>query len=254
MKQRPFILKETNWKSVKNTEYNLAILPWGATEAHNYHLPYGTDIYETEVIAESAAKLAWDKGAKVIVLPIIPFGVNTQQLDIKLTINMNPSTQMKILEDVIESLENQGIEKLVILNGHGGNNFKQMIRELQNKSKIFLSAINWFDIVPNNDFFEEGGDHAHEMETSFMLYSFPELVLPLEEAGEGISKTFKITAFREKWAWTPREWTKVTQDTGIGNPKKANATKGENFVNSVSKKISQFFVELSEADISDLYE
>jgi len=147
MKPRPYLLKETNWKNVKTTEYNLAILPWGATEAHNYHLPYGTDIYETDVIAENAAKLAWGKGAQVIVLPTIPFGVNIQQLDIKLTINMNPSTQMNVLRDIIKSIENHGIEKLVILNGHGGNNFRQIIRELQQDTKLFLSTINWYEIV-----------------------------------------------------------------------------------------------------------
>jgi len=254
MQPKPYLLKETNWKSVKTTQYKVAILPWGATEAHNYHLPYGSDIYETEVIAENAAQIAWDNGAKIIVLPVIPFGVNTQQLDIKLTINMNPSTQVNILEDVIESLEKQGIEKLVILNGHGGNNFKQMIRELQKDTELFLSTVNWYDIVNLNDFFDEDGDHANEMETSFMMHSYPDLVLPLEEAGEGRAKSFKIKAFKEKWAWTPREWTKVTEDTGIGNPKFATPEKGEKYVKFISEKIAQFFIELDEADISDMYE
>jgi len=142
MELKPYLLKETNWKTVKEIDYKVAILPWGATEAHNYHLPYGTDIFETEYCAEQSAKIAWQKGAKVIVLPTIPFGVNTSQMDIKLTINMNPSTQSKILADVIESLENHGIEKLVILNGHGGNDFKQIIRELQKNSKIFITNVN----------------------------------------------------------------------------------------------------------------
>lgn len=254
MKPRPYLLKETNWKNVKTTEYNLAILPWGATEAHNYHLPYGTDIYETDVIAENAAKLAWGKGAQVIVLPTIPFGVNIQQLDIKLTINMNPSTQINVLRDIIKSIENHGIEKLVILNGHGGNNFRQIIRELQQDTKLFLSTINWYEIVDYNMFFKEGGDHANEMETSIMMNKFPDLVLPLENAGVGDSKKFKITAFNEKWAWAPREWTKVTEDTGIGNPKHATPEKGEKFIDYVSEKISQFFVELSKANVDDMYE
>jgi creatinine amidohydrolase len=66
---RPYVLAETHWKEVKATPYELAVLPWGATEAHNYHLPYGTDIVEAEKIATEAARLAWDQGAKVIVLP-----------------------------------------------------------------------------------------------------------------------------------------------------------------------------------------
>ncbi|MEQ8424574.1 MAG: creatininase family protein, partial [Cyclobacteriaceae bacterium] len=125
---RPYLLSENNWKEIKNAKYGLAILPWGATEAHNFHLPYGTDIIEAEEIAAESARIAWEKGAKVIVLPVIPFGVNTGQQDIKLDMNMNPSTQMMVLRDVIEVLNRHEIFKLVILNSHGGNDFKPMIR------------------------------------------------------------------------------------------------------------------------------
>ena len=77
MPGRPYVLAETNWKSVKKTEFQLAILPWGATEAHNYHLPYSTDVIQCDEITAEAARLAWEKGAKSIMLPTIPFGVNT---------------------------------------------------------------------------------------------------------------------------------------------------------------------------------
>ena len=43
---RPFILAETNWRDVKDRSIDLAILPWGATEAHNYHLPYSTEVFD----------------------------------------------------------------------------------------------------------------------------------------------------------------------------------------------------------------
>ncbi|MEN8116688.1 MAG: creatininase family protein [Bacteroidota bacterium] len=254
MKPRPYILKETNWKTVKETDYKVAILPWGATEAHNYHLPYATDNYESIYIAEQAAKIAWEQGAKVVVLPEIPFGVNTQQLDIKLTINMNPSTQAIILADIIESLELHGIEKFVVLNGHGGNNFKQMIRELQKDTDMFLTSVAWYEIGDWEEFFVVAGDHANEMETSFMQYAHPDLVLPLEEAGDGESKGFKITGFKEKWAWAPRQWTSVSKDTGIGSPKLATPEKGKKYVDFVTNKIGQFFVDLAGADVNDMYE
>ena len=74
-KIRPYILAETNWNSLQSESFDLAILPWGATEAHNYHLPYSTDILEADFIAAKSAKYAWEQGAKIIVLPTIPFGV-----------------------------------------------------------------------------------------------------------------------------------------------------------------------------------
>jgi len=68
MPPRPYVLAETNWKAVKSTPFEVAILPWGATEPHNFHLPYGTDNYETSALAERSAEIAWKKGAKVVVL------------------------------------------------------------------------------------------------------------------------------------------------------------------------------------------
>ncbi|HRX01145.1 MAG TPA: creatininase family protein, partial [Cyclobacteriaceae bacterium] len=126
MKPRPYILAENSWKTIKSSSFDLAVLPWGATEAHNYHLPYGTDIVEAEEIAAESARLAWEKGAKVIVLPAVPFGVNTGQHDILLDMNMNLSTQLTVLHDVVQVLSRQGVHKLVILNSHGGNDFKPM--------------------------------------------------------------------------------------------------------------------------------
>ena len=70
---RPYILIERTWKDLKTERFDLAIIPWGATEAHNYHLPYGTDIYEANAIAAESGKKAWEKGSKVLILPTIPF-------------------------------------------------------------------------------------------------------------------------------------------------------------------------------------
>jgi len=137
---RPYILAETNWKYIKDAAIDLAVLPWGACEAHNYHLPYGTDIIEAESIAAEAARLAWERGARLIVLPLVPFGVNTGQYDVKLDLNMNPSTQLLVLKDIVQTLDRQAIHKLIILNSHGGNDFKTMIRELGLQfPKMFLS-------------------------------------------------------------------------------------------------------------------
>jgi len=252
---KPYLLAETNWKSLMNTPIGLAVLPWGATEAHNLHLPYSTDIIETERIASEAAGKAWKKGAKIIVLPAVPFGVNTGQLDIRGTVNLNPTTQYAILKDIVDDLNRQAINKLLILNGHGGNDFKQMIRELGAiYPGMFICTCNWYQSVENSEFFEKDGGHADEMETSLMQYLAPDLVLPLGQAGKGSAKKFRIKALNEKWAWTERKWLQVTKDTGIGDPTAATPEKGEKYFNAVVEKVSQLLIDLSNADINDLYE
>src|SRR5215216_5838469 len=179
---RPYVLAETNWKAVSGTTFDVALLPWGATEAHNYHLPYGTDVIECDHVAAESARLAWEAGARVVVLPTVPYGVNTGQSDIPLTLNMNPSTQLAVLSDVAASLAQQGVPKLVLLNGHGGNDFRQMIRELQARTSVFLSAVNWWTVVDQKAHFAPG-DHAGDLETSVMMHLVPDLVLPLSDAG-----------------------------------------------------------------------
>jgi len=252
---RPYILAESNWEVIKDADFELAILPWGATEAHNYHLPYATDIYEADYIAAAAAQIAWEKGAKPIVLPTIPFGVNTGQSDIYLDINLNPSTQLTILNDIIETLNRQGIYKLLIFNSHGGNNFKPLVRELGLKfPDMFICFSNWFQAMNRSDYFENEGDHAEEMETSLMLYLKPELVLPKDKWGKGKSKRFKIKAFTEGWVWAERKWSEISEDTGVGNPENASVQKGKQFFEDISLKIGNLIYDLCKADCEDLYE
>ena len=255
MPTRPYILAETTWKTVQEAKYQVVVLPWGATEAHNYHLPYATDNIQSDYVATEAASKAWAQGAKVVVLPCIPFGVNTGQLDITLDINMSPSTQLAILRDIVQVLARQGIPKLVILNGHGGNDFRQILRELQAEfPTVFLSTLNWFKAADRNQYFSAPGDHADELETSVMLHIAPDLVRPLNEAGDGAAKRFRIAALREGWAWAQREWSQVSADTGVGNPAAATAEKGAAFLEAATANIAQFLVELAAADPQDLYD
>jgi creatinine amidohydrolase len=256
MNAKPYVLEQTNWKQVKNQKYDVAILPWGATEPHNYHLPYGTDSLETAEIAKQAAGKAWEKGAKVMVLPVIPLGAqNMGQIDMPFCLHTKPSTQLVILKDILTALSGQGIKKLVLMNGHGGNDFKPLVRELQPQfTDVFISLVEWFRMLDHEDYFEEAGDHANEMETSIIMHFFPGLVRPLDEAGPGEAKAFKLDGLKNKTAWAPRQWDKVSADTGVGNPKKATAEKGKKFVEDMTSQIANYFVELAACDLGDLYE
>ncbi len=254
MPTRPWVLAESTWPTVRDAGYEVVVLPWGATEAHNTHLPYATDVVEASEIAIAAAAIAWERGARVAVLPAVPFGVNTGQLRVPYCLNLNPTTQLAILRDLLHAIEPHGARKFVIVNGHGGNDFKQILRELQPTTSLFLSQVNWWTVLDARHYFEQPGDHAGALETSVMMHLAPGQVRPLDEAGPGKARRFRIAALREGWAWAQRDWPSVTDDTGVGDPAESTALVGERFVRDAAERLAGYFVELAAADPSALYE
>ncbi len=254
MGRRPWVLAETALGTLAQNSYHGAVLPWGATEAHNFHLPYGTDVIESERVAAEAARKAWEAEAHFLVLPCIPFGANEQQMDIPGTVNMHPSTQAAVLADVIESVEEWRLDSLVILNGHGGNHFRQMIREAQRTTDLFLSTLDWFRIPGTLNGFDDPGDHAGEAETSLMLHLTPDLVLPMDEAGDGAVRPWRLKAIREGWAWAPRRWSEVSDDSGAGDPTPATEEKGRVWFDEVTDRVADYLIEVAAVDTDDLYE
>jgi creatinine amidohydrolase len=250
---RPYLLAEVTWAEARDADYAVAVLPWGATEPHNLHLPYATDTVLAESVAAEAARQAWESGTRVIVLPALPFGANAMQLGLGPTIDLSPSTQTHILRDVVRSVEAAGIPRLVLLNAHGGNGFKPILRELQGQTPVFLAAVDWWRVVPAADYFDDPGDHAGELETSAMQHLRPDLVRPLSEAGDGAERPFRVTALREGWAWAPRDWRQMTADTGVGDPRPASAEKGEAFVEAAVGRVASFLEELAAMDPADPY-
>lgn len=253
METRPWVLAESALATVREASYDVVVLPWGATEAHNFHLPYETDVVEAREVSIAAAAQAWARGARVVVLPAIPFGVNTGQLAVPYCLNLNPSTQLAILRDLLRAIEPHGARKFVIVNGHGGNDFKPLLRELQPSTSLFLSLVNWWTILDARQYFDAPGDHAGALETSVMQHLAPQHVRSLREAGPGMARRFRVTALREGWAWAQRDWPRVTDDTGVGNPAGSTAEAGARFVADAAEKLAGYFVELAAADPADLY-
>ena len=133
--------------------------------------------------------------------PVTMGSQNPGQRELPFCVHTRYETQKAILTDIVDSLYHQGFRKLVIVNGHGGNTFKSMIRDLLTRYPDFLiAASDWFKMRNAKDFFDNPGDHADEIETSVMMHYHPELV-NLAEAGEGKSNAFAIDALQEGSVW-----------------------------------------------------
>ena len=251
---RPYVLAETQYQSVKDTSYEVAVLPIGATEPHSLHLPYANDTITVTRVGELACERAWQGGARVCLLPAIPFGVNTNQLAFPMVINMNPTTQLTVIRDVVDSLASYGVRKLVLLNGHGGNELGWVLRELYG-GEVFLSLINWWTVPADQAgrIFSQTGDHADEMETSVAMHLHPALTAPPETADEGKTRASRFEAINRGWVKITRPWHLLTTHSGVGDPRAATAEKGKQYVEIAVERISQYLVELAAARIDKTF-
>ncbi len=252
MPPRPYVLMEANYRQLLEEPPTVAILPWGATEAHNYHLPHGTDVMEARAFAERSAALAREAGGRVVVLPAIPFGNDAQQLDQVATVHLSTATARGILWDVAHSLRKQGVDRLVVLNAHGGNDFKPLIRDLIAETGMLVVLANFYQMRPEETsrIFADPGDHAGELETSVLLHFDPTLV-ELERAGAGTRRPFEIEGLDLEGVWTPRPWSQTHPDTGSGDPSAATAEKGREYFETVAATLSRLLVGLTHARKGD---
>lgn len=253
---RPWQLDEITLQDVRQQPFQLAVLPLGATEPHNLHLPYGTDSLEAFHLVSACCESAWHQGARVVQLPVIPYGTETNMQQFPLAMNIMPSTLQAIVRDLTASLEASGIRKLLIFNSHGGNEIKPMMRELYSQTSVQIFLCNWFQMIRDvaAKVCKCPEDHAGEMETSLIMAFRPELVA-LRESGElaadaGAVRQFSFKALEQGWVSITRPWHLLTTNSGSGNPHAASAEKGGVLKQAIIDRMAPFLVQLAAADLT----
>jgi creatinine amidohydrolase len=156
----------------------LAILPVGSTEIHGPHMPTGTD----SMIVYKAAELAAEK-ADAVVLPPFSYTYVAENRHFPGTISLTAKTLLSLLEEVCDGIARNGFRKILILNGHGGNNgiLRVFLRESLNKKRKYALYAMIDPWAPLGDLVAELTQgrtigHACEVETSLGLYLFEDLV------------------------------------------------------------------------------
>lgn len=238
-----------------NRNWPVAILPWGSVEPHGEHLPYATDTLLAVAVATGAIEKAQvsDKYKnKFMLLPALSLGVqNLGQVDKKFCLNFSPQTQYAVLKDIVNSLWKQNVFNLVIVNGHGGNDFKPVLRRLAVEYPVvkifvcdYLTVIN-DRMRPNEGFycvkFPKVDDHAAYTETSLMLHLFSDLVemenikrkdFTWEEEHAPIEKYSKLRL------WHPRDFDEYSENNRIGSVQNACAEHGEKMYGFITDFLS----------------
>ncbi len=252
---RPWRLAEMNYREVRDLPpYEVAVLPLGATEPHNLHMPYGTDTFQVDVIGERACAEAARRGASVVLLPAVPYGTETNQMRFPLAMNLDPTTVARVIGDLVESLAIHGVKKCVLLNGHGGNDLKWVLREMHLSSRVHLFLCNWYKVGSDQHarIFQDPGDHAGELETSMGLAHFPSLV-HLDQADEGSLAATRFEAVNRGWVEITRPWHLLTTNSGAGDPRPATAEKGHAITELVVERVAGFLVELAASPVDPTF-
>ena len=171
-------LTQTNQARILKKPPTVAVIGASAIEAHNYHLPEGQDFLHTDAIVKRVTKIAWDKTKSVICLPTLPYGVDCNLMDFPLTIHVRQSTLDLMITEIVSSLNHHGIKKILLINGHGGNEFSALIRQIQSDLDVHMFWCNMYEVGKDKhkNIFDNIDDHAGELETSIALALFPELV------------------------------------------------------------------------------
>lgn len=256
---RPYCLGDSTYGEVRGRQIDTVVLPLGATEPHNLHLPYATDTIEADAIGDAICSRATELGANVLLLPTIPYGTETNMRHLPLAMNINPSTLYAVVTDLVESVSNSGIRRMLILNSHGGNELKPLLRELAGKTDVHLFLCDWFRMVGDvyGEIFEEREDHAGEMETSILLATKPELVRTdgdgRLQADDGAVRSSRFDAVNNGWVSITRRWDLLTTNTGSGNPHAATAEKGTRAMTLIADRLGQFLLEVGDAELDESF-
>lgn len=214
-------LKEMSWQDVTETRGKIAVVPVGSIEQHGPHLPLATDIFIAKAVANA---IAGNIGG--ILTPPQPYGISSEHLDFPGTISLQEETFLGFIEDMVSSFSAGGFEKVVVVNGHGGNS--KTLRQLQIEHVYVLDVIA--TMTPY--------DHAGDIETSLMLHLHPDLV-----------RKDKIQTCDFRWPDKDDWKTKDCSESGVlGDPTQASAEKGKEYLERIVATLLEELRELEERE------
>lgn len=173
------------------------LLPIGATEAHGGHLPLCTDSVQPEYVADQVAELIGG-----LVAPPIRYAHHSSTKNMPGTISISFLTTMYLVRDVLDSLINNGADKIVIVSGHAGsshlNALRQGCAEIAEKRAVKIMLLSDYDLVDEYPLDQRGDGHGGKVETSRVMHICPDLAHTAPCRGDYVSCGYLIVADPER--------------------------------------------------------
>lgn len=203
---------------------SVAIIPVGSIEQHGAHLPVSTD---SEIVSYIAKKIA-DK-MNCFLLPTIQYGVSFEHQPL-LNLSIPPNTLEKLLTDLCVSLANNGIHRIIILNGHHGNQhaLNRIPAKISKKTGLKLQVA----VYSYWHFMKRRFDHAGFVETSIMLAISNKVQMKKAKKGlisENLSKKELVRLSK----LANKSFVKATKNGIWGDPTKASSKEGKKILDEI---------------------
>ena len=240
-------LAEVAWPTADDAETRLAVLPVGSTEQHGPHAPLGTDVSTATAVADAGVdRYEAEHGGAVAVAPPIPVGVAEEHRHFAGTLWVSEDTFRAYVRETIESLASHGFDRVVVVNGHGGN--VAALRETcgavsrADDTTAYAVPFTWFDAVDAPDM-----GHGGPVETSLLMHVASEQVDDerLEDGAAGGADSWGIREGSVNLAYDTIEF---SENGTVGDPTEASAKRGEELLNEAATALSALLARIETRD------
>lgn len=259
----PGHLRHVEWMHLRSPELKAAadqdaivVLPTASVEQHGKHLPVGTDTLTVQAIAlEAARSLAGE--IPVIVLPTVWSGFALHHMGFPGTITLSAQTFRTVVEEIAASVFHHGFERLVIVNGHGGNtlHLRTCSIEIVERWKRVVPVLDYWDLMPEG---REGmaenppafPGHAGEFETSLQLHlSGADVDMEAAQTSYCLPKNPYVA----QQVYVYRNFMELTKGVGVvGDPTVATAERGAHLFQLAVARLREFLKDFSTWDVHDV--
>jgi creatinine amidohydrolase len=247
------LLEEMTVEEIRAFAPEVVVLPLGSTEPHGPHLPLGTDTFQVTRLCRLAVEQANSKGARALLYPALPITNNANVRRFPFALRVGIRTLMSMLVDIATQCKEDGIKKVVIVNGHGGNpaTIDAATREISGMDD--MPFVCWTSGFTPNGFvspIEHPSEHGGECETSRMMWIRPQLVHE-DKLDDNPVAQLRVKALANMNFVRP--WHIYVPVSAGGETRKASAQKGKEIIEAEAAALASMLLELSQTPYDESF-
>ena len=238
-------LDTATWTDVADAETNLALLPVGSTEQHGPHAPLGTDATTAKAVAEAGAA-AYD--GEAVVAPSVEIGISEEHRHFPGSLWVSEDTFRAYVRETVESLAYHGFDRVVLVNGHGGNTaaLREVASGISREGDAYAVPFTWFDAVD----VDVPMGHAGGRETALLRAVAPETVREdrIEAAAADASDRWGDWVSGVNLAYDTGEF---TENGVVGDPREGTADLGEGMLEAAADALADLMEAIADRDLDE---